>query len=256
MTRTQINWRKEEDEILLNCINLEGRKNWKYISNLLENKSPIQCFYRFRKINPIIIKSKWTQEEDNLLLELHAMHGNNWSKIAKIMKTRGPKQIRDRFINNLDPKIKRGNFTISEDLKILKLKNIHGNRWSLIAKEFIDRSPDIIKSRYYSSVKNKKELLFFLDSLDNSKEQNEANNVSNMTLEEANLEMLGNLKENIKNFHNNIIADNANFIENSNISIAKTNFFTSSEPSSEMNCNENYNKFSEIYDCIDNVNFN
>jgi len=255
MTRTQITWRKEEDEILLVSVSLEGRKNWKSIATLLDNKTPIQCFYIFRKINPVIVKTKWTQTEDNLLLQLHRMYGNNWSKISKVMKSRGPKQIRDRFINNLDPKIKRGNFTISEDLKILKLKNVYGNKWSLIANQFADRSPDIIKSRYYSSVKNKKELLFFLDSLDNVKELN-CQNVGNLSLDDVNLDLFGSVKENIKNFHNNFITEQNNYIENCNISIAKTNFLSSSELSSEMNCNENYNKFSEINFCQENVNFN
>ena len=206
MKRTNVFWTKDEDEILLNTINLEGRKNWKFISTLLKNKTPIQCFYRFRKINPSMLRTKWTEDEDIELQRLFDLNKNNWSKIAKIMKTRGPKQIRDRYINNLDPKIKRGYFKISEDLKILKLKNLVGNKWSLISKYFENRSPDIIKSRYYSSIKNKKELLFFLDSLDNSEEKNSGccSNIfsdrnSNSNLSTDNLQSL-NLEDENKNF--------------------------------------------------------
>jgi len=249
MTRTQINWSKEEDQILLTSINSEGRKNWKFIATLLENKTPIQCFYRFRKINPTIVKTKWTSTEDNILLQLHDINGNNWSKISKIMKSRGSKQIRDRFINNLDPKIKRGNFTIDEDLKILKLKNKYGNKWALISKHFEDRSPDIIKSRYYSSVKNKKELLFFLESLDNDK-KGEGNNNQPLSV---------GLPINFSNENSNLKKNNINHIHldnNINISNEKTNFFTPSEHSSEINCISNLGKFSDFYECEENIQFN
>jgi hypothetical protein len=161
----EIFWTKEEDKILLNSIKQNGRNNWKLISNLLIDKSPKHCFYRYRKINPEIKKSKWIKEEDNILLSLHDIYGNNWSRISKIMKNRRPKQIRDRFMNNLDPKILRGKFSIDEDLKILELRNKYGNKWALISKHFENRSPDIIKSRYYSSIKNKNELLCFLQNL-------------------------------------------------------------------------------------------
>lgn len=257
MTRTQVIWTKEEDEILLNSINLDGRKNWKYIATLLKSKTPIQCFYRFRKINPEITKSKWTADEDELLLNLHKTYGNNWSKIAKLMRTRGPKQIRDRFINNLDPKIKRGNFSISEDLKILKLKSMYGNRWSLISKHFSDRSPDIIKSRYYSSVKNKKELLFFLDSLDNINSSNctSQNSINN---KDFNLEdnLISQCQISVKGFQSTSYEDkNINFREN-NIFSQQTNFLSISEVSSEINYQSKFdNSVSEVYD-LDNSNVN
>lgn len=239
MPRIQNIWTKEEDKILLCAINQDGRKNWKYIATLLQNKIPIECFYRFRKINPAIKKSKWTVEEDNLLLRLHATHGNNWAKIAKLMKSRGTKQIRDRFINNLDPKIKRGNFTIDEDLKILKLKMIYGNKWSLISKHFPDRSPDIIKSRYYSSVKNKKELLLFLDSLDNVNSSNaQSNQIVNHQNQYSNEDenMMSQINLSINGFQN------ISFDEYSNgspgeISILsqQTNNFITTEMSSDIN---------------------
>ncbi len=295
MKPTQINWTNEEDVILLNSINFEGRKNWKYIATLLKNKSAIQCFYRFRKINPIITKSKWSSSDDNLLIHLHEMYGNNWSKISKVMKTRGPKQLRDRFMNNLDPKIKRGNFSIDEDLKILNLKNVYGNKWSLIAKHFQNRSPDIIKSRYYSSIKNKKQILFFLDSLDDNKNKKnydilrtdagECHNDNQFTIENINFENLRNVNLNIIdinkyssnnlnsneeiNYHPNGYTKSGfieifknfnnltNIDENTNISQARTYFLTNSEETSEINCNTVYfTKFSGIEDSEDNVNFN
>jgi len=251
MTRSKIIWTKEEDELLLNSINFERRQNWKFISTLLQNKTPIQCFYRSRKINPVIIKTKWTLDEDETLISLQEKYGNNWSKIAREIKSRGPKQIRDRFINNLDPRIRRKNFTIAEDLKILQLKNLLGNKWSQISKHFEDRSPDIIKSRYYSSVKNKNDLLLFYASLDYPE-----NNMQGLTQKNLALEQNTAFIDKVNWVDNKEKLYNINFCENSNFSIAKTNFLSSSKVSSEINCIYDYGKFSEIYDSEKSLNFN
>ena len=252
MPRSQLTWTKEEDEMLLNSINIDGRKNWKYAATQLKNKTPIQCFYRFRKINPEIKKSKWTNEEDQLLISLHENYGNNWSKISKILMNRGPKQIRDRFINNLDPKIIRGNFTITEDLKILEMKNNYGNKWSQISKHFENRSPDIIKSRYYSSVKNKVELLYFLKSLDNTKQ--------NKTSIDMDRNCNDVIKECVDNYsfplgllrdEGNLFGDNTNNSSDSNIS--KSPFFESLEEKfdfnriSSPNGKSEFNNYSNMY---------
>jgi myb proto-oncogene protein len=217
----EIFWTKEEDKILLDSIRSNGRKNWIFISKLLNDKTPNQCFYRYRKINPDLKKSKWTKEEDDLLISLQKTLGNNWSKISRIMKGRGPKQIRDRFINNLDPKILRGKFSIKEDLKIMELRNKYGNKWSLISKHFDNRSPDIIKSRYYSSIKNKKEVLNFLKNLWIKEEIHLDNNISNSN------------NDNIYNYNNNNNISNCN-----NDNIFSSDLYTKSKTKTTNQINE------------------
>ncbi|CAB5395320.1 unnamed protein product [Rhizophagus irregularis] len=59
-------------------------------------------------------KGRWTKDEDLLLESLVHEHGiTNLSKIEKGFKgKRNTKQIRDRWINHLDPSvIKKGNLT-------------------------------------------------------------------------------------------------------------------------------------------------
>ena len=38
---------------------------------------------------------------------MYEKYGNNWKIIAMALKTKNGKQIRERFINKLDPQIKR-----------------------------------------------------------------------------------------------------------------------------------------------------
>jgi len=68
------------------------------------------------------------------------------------MPHRTGKQIRDRFINSLDTRYKRGKFSEKEDNMILKYHKIYKNKWSKIAKKMKTRTGDMIKNRYYSSL--------------------------------------------------------------------------------------------------------
>jgi len=69
------------------------------------------------------------------------------------MPHRTGKQIRDRFINSLDERYKRGKFSKEEDKMILKYHKKFGNKWSKIAKKMKTRTGDMVKNRFYSSLK-------------------------------------------------------------------------------------------------------
>ena len=69
------------------------------------------------------------------------------------MPHRTGKQIRDRFLNSLDSKFERGKFTEEEDQTIIKYYKIYGNSWTKIAKKLNKRTGDMVKNRFYSSLK-------------------------------------------------------------------------------------------------------
>jgi hypothetical protein len=72
-----------------------------------------------------------------------------------MLGTRNGKQIRDRFINVLDSEIKKGKFTEEEDRKLIILFNQNGPKWATIAKYYPNRTADMIKNRFHSSIKKK-----------------------------------------------------------------------------------------------------
>lgn len=74
------------------------------------------------------------------MLNLVQIHGRNWKAIETCMIGRSSKQIRERFLNNLDPEINREKFTEEEDKIILNQYKIYGPKWSEIAK-CLDRRP-------------------------------------------------------------------------------------------------------------------
>jgi len=89
------------------------------------------------------------------IIELVMKYGKSWSKISKVLGTRNGKQIRDRFINVLDPEIKKGKFNEDEDVKLVLLFKQYGPKWATIAKYYPNRTADMIKNRFHSSIKKK-----------------------------------------------------------------------------------------------------
>lgn len=85
----------------------------------------------------------WNGEEDRLVLELYQSGEFNkrWTKIACKLKEltgtkRSGKQVRDRFRNSLDPKIKfQSEWTEEDTIKLLGLHEKYGKSWTKIAEE-------------------------------------------------------------------------------------------------------------------------
>jgi len=146
-------WTEEEDKILKEKAKEFNYKNWNSIAKFIPGRTSIQCSARFRRIKPGLIKGASGKEEDSKLLSLYKKYGRNWAAISKEMPHRTGKQIRDRFLNNLDTKYDRGKFTKEEDNMILKYYKIYGNSWAKIAKKMKTRTGDMIKNRFYSSLK-------------------------------------------------------------------------------------------------------
>ena len=148
-------WTEEEDKILKEIAKKFNYKNWNWIAEFIPGKNSIQCSSRFRRIRPGIIKGPWKKEEDIKLLSLYEKYGKNWAAISKEMPHRTGKQIRDRFLNSLDTRYNKRKFSKEEDKMILKYHEIYGNKWSEIAKKLKSRTGDMIKNRFYSSLKRK-----------------------------------------------------------------------------------------------------
>ena len=153
--KNQKKWTKVEDELLVSLAEKYNEKHWKEISKKFFKKNSLQCFSRYKRIRPGIIKGSWKKDEDLRIIDLVYKHGKSWSKISKIIGTRNGKQIRDRYINVLDPEIKKGKFTEDEDKKLILLFKQNGPKWATIAKYYPNRTADMIKNRFHSSIKKK-----------------------------------------------------------------------------------------------------
>ncbi|GES85990.1 transcription factor MYB30-like [Rhizophagus clarus] len=98
-------------------------------------------------------KGRWTKDEDLLLESLVQEHGiTNLAKIEKGFKgKRNTKQIRDRWVNHLDPSVKKRKFN-EEEAKIIEENKF---KWSEAAKKIPGASPLMVKNFYYNNLKKK-----------------------------------------------------------------------------------------------------
>lgn len=128
-----------------------GPKNWQQISYCLEGRNNSQCFHRWMKgINPKIRRDKWSFEEDLTLgVALNKIYQKKkWSKIANHLLGRTDIQCRERWCNILDPSLEEVEWTNEEDLKLLNLYRKYGNKWSLIAKNYGNRTDNTCWRRW------------------------------------------------------------------------------------------------------------
>jgi Myb-like DNA-binding domain len=63
-------------------------------------------------------------------MKLIKKYGKNWKLLSEMLGSKNGKQIRERFINKLDPQIKREDWSDDEDRKILELYSKIGSKWS------------------------------------------------------------------------------------------------------------------------------
>lgn len=109
-----------------------------------------------KKIHP---KSKFTQAEDEKLKHLVKEIGEkDWESISKKMKTRNPRQCKERWFNYLSPKINFQPWTNEEDKRLEKLYNEFGPKWVKITQFFPARTDVNVKNRWLVIQRQKKKL--------------------------------------------------------------------------------------------------
>lgn len=153
--RKSLKWSEDEDNKLIELVKVYGNKNWKKISECLETRNPVQCLHRWSKIlQPGLVKGPWTVEEDRKLLQWVKSQGAmKWSMCSELIPGRSGKQCRERWYNNLNPEVIKGNWTPREDYMIFKLFSLQGSKWSKIAEHFQGRTENSIKNRFYSTLR-------------------------------------------------------------------------------------------------------
>ena len=73
-----------------------------------------------------------------------------WQPISNKVKTRSSKQCRERWVNHLDPKLSREEWSVKEDKLLLKLGSKYPNKWAYIAQQLPGRSQNHVKVRWKS----------------------------------------------------------------------------------------------------------
>ena len=137
----------------LHSLSQEEASHENSYSEMLSSRSK-----RIRKYKPAksaYSRRPWTTQEDYQLLQLIKKYGRSWSKIAKEMGTRSGKQIRDRYLNKLDPQIVNAPWSEEEDEILMAEYHNQGKKWSKIATKIPGRSETMVKNRFYSKLQSR-----------------------------------------------------------------------------------------------------
>lgn len=99
-------------------------------------------------------KGSWTTEEDQALLAWVQRFGaQRWTDCSKVVQGRCGKQCRERWVNILNPQVKKGDWSELEQLTIFSSLVQYSTAWSTIARSLPGRTENSIKNYFYSSLR-------------------------------------------------------------------------------------------------------
>ncbi|CAD8112214.1 unnamed protein product [Paramecium primaurelia] len=187
LSQKKKNWTIEEKKVLIWLVgklsqvqDLDIRELpdefWNDVSEMIYRRDPIQCKQKWSQLQKTDLQSKpFTQDEDQALLNIinkyqECEQGQKWSLIANELNLhsrnyRSSKQCRERWLNHLNPKIRKDPWKDDEDFLLLNYIIEHGRKWADISKLFNGtRSENNVKNRFNSLVKREKDLTLNLQN--------------------------------------------------------------------------------------------
>ncbi|KAJ7948146.1 MYB-related transcription factor [Quillaja saponaria] len=102
-------------------------------------------------------KGPWTAAEDAVLVEYVKGHGEgNWNDVQKNSGlSRSGKSCRLRWANHLRPNLRKGSFTLEEELIVINLHAKLGNKWASMAAQLNGRTDNEIKNFWNTRMKRR-----------------------------------------------------------------------------------------------------
>lgn len=105
-------------------------------------------------------RGPWSQHEDRSLLELVQSQGaHNWVRISQFIRTRSPKQCRERYHQNLKPSLCHDPISAEEGEIIERLVSEMGKRWAEIARRLPGRSDNAVKNWWNGGMNRRRRIV-------------------------------------------------------------------------------------------------
>lgn len=149
-------WADSEYSSLVLMVRQYG-EDWPTIASKFPNKTAKQCMQKFKNSQRSAKKGNWASEEDEILLKWVKDYGpTKWTECSKLIKGRCGKQCRERWVNILNPHVKKGNWSEEEQNLIFDNLYVHYTSWSSMSKVLPGRTENSIKNYFYSSLRRLK----------------------------------------------------------------------------------------------------
>ncbi len=153
-------WSKDDDSRLTEIMKkYKNPRDWEPIAKEHGmGKTAKDCHERWiRYLKPGVRKGQWTDQEDSIVIDAVQNSSEQpftrWSDLAQRLPGRVGKQIRDRWVNHLNPNINHLPFSREDDLLLWEGHQKLGKRWVEISSKSFNstRSENHIKNRWYSA---------------------------------------------------------------------------------------------------------
>lgn len=224
--KEKCDWNRLDDIRLIEHIE-KFSHDWKKISQIMGKPEHVLKTRFERRLNPRLKFTKFTPEEDAIIIRKYKIFGSSWNNISKYLPNRSSIMIKNRFYSNLKKRI-------NEDCMIpIKNNSIYSNSNSNVRNESINNT--------------------IIMNVSNSQNVNDLN-ISNFNVNNNN------------NSSNSYIISPSNYISNSNQNLYENNKFYYNNNNnlfnflSAFNSNSNYNAYNNINnninDIINNSNYN
>ncbi|CAK78854.1 unnamed protein product (macronuclear) [Paramecium tetraurelia] len=134
-------------------------EEWKELTSIFGQEEQTLKQRWITLITPMAKSLIWEKEEDDIIKsQMNVKQGKHiWTEIAlelynhnNGLYVRTPKQVRERWMNYLNPILKKSSWTDREDHQLLSLAIENGKRWSMISKYLDGRTENQVKNRYKS----------------------------------------------------------------------------------------------------------
>ena len=148
-------WTLEELDRLSKAVDKHGTSDWSKISNIVGTRDNVQCREKWRKLKissetaKLYRKRSFSEKEDKVIIEWVKLNGvDSWDSLSKLLDIKSS-WLSYRWHEHLDPNIVKSEWTLNEELCVLKLFKIHKRNWKNYQTELKNRSPRDIKESFF-----------------------------------------------------------------------------------------------------------